>query len=210
MTSSQKLSDMKDNYQVVYADPPWRYRSKSPTTSKRPSGMGVSLTPDYYYKTMSLGDIKNLPVGEITDSDGVCFLWTTNPMLREGLEVLEAWGFEYITTITWHKTNGKGPGYWFRGHTEHLLFGKKGKVKSFRSMISNFQAHKTVRHSEKPALFRRIIETVTPTLNPKIELFARERCSGWSCWGHETGTVETTTLEEFVETDFYNGERRLS
>ena len=204
-TPRDNLSEMKNKYQVIYGDPPWQYRSKMPTTARRPTGMGKSLTPDYYYETMSLDDIKNLPIREITDADSVCFLWTTNPMLREGLEVLEAWGFKYITTITWHKTNGKGPGYWFRGMTEHLLFGKKGKVKSFRSLIKNFQTHKTIRHSQKPDLFREIIERVTPTLNPKIELFARKRYSGWDCWGNEvedgdkSEAVKETTLEDFME-----------
>ena len=134
---------------------------------------------------MTLEEIKRLPILLVTAPDAVCFLWTTNPMLREGLEVMEAWGFDYITTITWFKTNSKGMGYWFRGFTEHLLFGKKGEVNSFRSQVHNLQEHKFTRHSEKPELFRRIIDEVTPTLNPKLELFARARAYGWDSWGDQ-------------------------
>lgn len=157
--------------------------------------MGVSLTPDYYYDVMGLESIKSLPVKSIAHKDSVLFLWTTNPMLREGLEVMDAWGFEYVTTITWFKTNSKGPGYWFRGYTEHLLFGKRGNVRSFRCQERNLQQHPFTRHSEKPALFRRLIETATIGMNPKVELFARERVEGWDAWGDEVPKGSQSSLE---------------
>lgn len=175
----------KKKYQVIYADPPWSYNSKKPTTAKRPSAMGVSLTPDYYYDVMTLEDIKKLDIQRISQDDCVLFLWATNPLMRESLEVMESWGFKYITMITWHKLNSKGMGYWFRGYTEHLLFGKKGNVKSFRSMVHNIQETKTERHSKKPDMFRTLIESVTKELNPKIELFARNRYDGWDAYGNE-------------------------
>lgn len=174
-------------YQVIYADPPLSYNSKKPTTAKRPSGMGVSLTPDYYYDVMSVEEIKSLPVKDISSKNSVLFLWGTNPMIAEALEIMKAWGFAYITMITWYKTNSKGMGYWFRGYTEHLLFGKKGNIKSFRTKIKNIQEHKFTKHSEKPGLFRKLIEEATPHLNPKIELFARQRFEGWDAWGNELG-----------------------
>ena len=151
--------------------------------------MGVSLTPDYYYSVMSLDEIKALPISQIADENSVCFLWTTNPMLREGLEVMKAWNFDYITTITWYKTNSKGMGYWFRGFTEHLLFGKKGNVKSFHAQIPNIQRHDFIRHSQKPDLFRKLIEQATASMPRlrRIELFARERHEGWDAWGNQLG-----------------------
>jgi site-specific DNA-methyltransferase (adenine-specific) len=174
-------------WNIIYADPAWPYNSKSPTTAKRPSAMGISLTPDYYYPTMPLEEIKALPVARISEPDSVCFLWATNPLIREALEVLEVWGFKYTTMVTWHKTNSKGMGYWFRGFTEHLLFGKKGNVKSFHAQIPNIQAHKFIRHSQKPDLFRKLIEKATASMpNPRrIELFARERHEGWDVWGNQ-------------------------
>jgi len=186
-------------YKTIYADPPWSYNSKKPTTAKRPTAMGISLTPDYYYDTMSVEEIKSLPVKNISEKDSVLFLWATNPMIREALEVMESWGFKYITMITWYKTNSKGMGYWFRGYTEHLLFGKKGNVKSFRSKIKNIQKHNVTKHSEKPGLFRKLIEEATLNLNPKIEIFARNRVEGWDSWGDElTDTIQKGLCIEWI------------
>lgn len=182
-------------YQVIYADPPWSYKwmDNAPVLTPVKSGKNT-LAPNYYYDTMGLDEIKNLPIQDISEKNCVLFLWTTNPMLREGLEVMESWGFNYITTITWYKTNSKGMGYWFRGFTEHLLFGKKGKVKSFRSMAPNIQEHKFTKHSEKPDLFRKLIEDATIGLNPKIELFSRKRYEGWDAWGDEAPDLIHTRL----------------
>lgn len=150
--------------------------------------MGISLTPEYYYKTMPLQDIKNLPVQEISDKKSVLFLWATTPLIKEALDVMQTWDFKYVTMITWHKTNNKGPGYWFRGYTEHLLFGIKGSIKSFRSRIRNIQEARVLKHSQKPELFRKLIEQIAPTLNPRIELFARQKVDGWDVWGNEVST----------------------
>jgi len=186
-------------YQVIYADPPWSYKwmEHAPVLTPVKSGENT-LAPNYYYDTMTLDEIKSLPIDSISDKNSVLFLWTTNPMLREGLEVMESWGFEYVTTITWYKTNSKGMGYWFRGFTEHLLFGKKGNVKSFRSKIRNIQKHKFTKHSEKPGLFRRLIEQATPDLNPKIELFARIKFKGWDVWGDEAPNITHLTLHDAI------------
>src|SRR6185436_14912205 len=113
-------------YQVVYADPPWSYDAKAPPASPRPAPyQGVA----YYYDTMSTPEICAL-MPHVAD-DAVLFIWTTNPMLPDTFAVIEAWGFQYKTCITWHKLRGKGMGYWFRGHTEHLLLAVRGKVKAF-------------------------------------------------------------------------------
>jgi N6-adenosine-specific RNA methylase IME4 len=143
---------------------------------------------------MSFDEIAKLPVKQIVMADAVLFLWVTNPLLPKQLAIMKAWGFEYKTLITWEKTNGKGGGYWFRGKTEHLALGVRGKVKSFRSMVDNIHRYPVSRHSEKPEGFRRIIEKVTPNLNPKLELFARHSSAGWDIWGNE-GVNEVKPLD---------------
>ena len=140
---------------------------------------------DSNYPTMALDDICNLPVAGICHKDAVLFLWVTVPMLQEGLEVMKSWGFAYKTMITWRKIMSLGMGYWFRGQTEHLLLGIKGKVKAFRCQRANFIQAKALRHSEKPEEFRQLIEAATVGLNPKIELFARWRVKGWAAYGNE-------------------------
>ena len=83
--------------------------------------------------------------------------------------------------------DGKGMGYWFRGHTEHLLLGVRGKVKAFRSPEHNILRLPVKKHSEKPEEFRRLIERATANMSSRtrIELFARERIAGWDAWGNE-------------------------
>ena len=166
-------------YQVIYADPPWSYKNKKTGGSMVSGSMAK-------YSTMSLQDICNLSIQDIADKNSVLFLWVTVPLIEEGFEVLNAWGFKYKTMITWRKIMSLGMGYWYRGQTEHLLLGVKGKVKAFRIQKPNFIQCKVGKHSQKPQEFRELIEMTG--LNPKIELFAREKTEGWDVWGNEVET----------------------
>ena len=85
-------------YSVIYADPPWRYR----VYSKK----GLGRSAESHYPTMSLEDIKALPIGELAAKDCALFMWITFPCMQEAFQVLEAWGFEYKTTaFVWIKQN---------------------------------------------------------------------------------------------------------
>jgi len=175
-------------YSVIYADPAWSYNFKEPTASKGGAkGSGYSGGVNYYYGTMTTDEILKLPVDEICEKDAVLFLWATNPLLPEAIETIKAWGFKYKTCITWHKDRCKGMGYWFRGHTEHLLLGVRGSVKAFRSLEHNIQKLPVEKHSKKPDKFRQMIDAVTGNFNNKIELFARNKYKGWDAWGNEIG-----------------------
>lgn len=138
-----------------------------------------------------------MPVPDLLDSKAVIFLWVTNPLLEEGMELLKAWGFKYKTMLTWRKIMSLGMGFWFRGQTEHILFGVKGKVKPFRMQVANFHQSKVGKHSQKPHYFRELIgKAVAKSFdNPiKLELFARSREGlfpdyeyeeGWDVYGNE-------------------------
>lgn len=109
-------------YQIIYADPPWSYRNK-----------GTRAAAEKHYSTMSIEDIKALPVADIAADNCVLFLWTTFPMLREALETIEAWGFEYKTlAFCWAKRNKSGKGWfwglgnWTRSNPEICLLAIKG------------------------------------------------------------------------------------
>ena len=85
-------------YSVIYADPPWRYK----VYSKK----GLGRSAESHYPTMSLEDIKALPIGELAAKDCALFMWITFPCMQEAFQVLEAWGFEYKTTaFVWIKQN---------------------------------------------------------------------------------------------------------
>ena len=87
-----------EKYQIIYADPPWRYENNG--------GQGVA---EKHYKTMSVEEICNLPVKALTDKNAVLFLWVTFPQLAEAFQVMEAWGFKYKTVgFVWVKQNRSG------------------------------------------------------------------------------------------------------
>ena len=168
-------------YDVIYADPPWKYKNVSPPClpEKQPDTCKI----EYYYETMDLQDIKNMPIKNIANKNCVLFLWATTPAIREAFEVVDAWGFKYKTMITWEKTNRDCMGYWFRTCTEHLIVAIRGNVKAFRSMERTCYHEARTKHSQKPQYFYELIEKVTT--GKRIELFARRAIEGWDNWGNE-------------------------
>ena len=83
-------------YAVIYADPPWAYRTYSQ------KGQGRSA--ESHYPTMSIDAIKALPVSTIAAKDCSLFLWITFPCMREAFSVIDAWGFTYKTVaFVWVK-----------------------------------------------------------------------------------------------------------
>lgn len=173
-----KFPDKK--YSVIYADPPWRY-----------SDRGCNGNAEAHYPTMKMQDLKNLPVQEIADKDCILFLWTTYPMLKEAIELIDAWGFKYKTIgFQWVKQNKSGKGFffglgrWTRGNTEPCLIAVKGKPKRICNSVSQLVVSPIGRHSTKPDEVRERIVRLMGDV-PRIELFARERKDGWDVWGNE-------------------------
>lgn len=173
----KSLSDLSGIFGLVYADPPWKY-SFSKSRSRR---------VENHYETMSLQEIKDLPVKDIAAVNSVLYLWATAPKLPQALEVLSAWGFDYKSHIVWDKVN-IGMGYWARGRHELLLIGtkKKGRISPPLpgDRIPSIITSKRTRHSKKPDCVYDYLEKAHPDLN-KIELFARNKREGWISWGLE-------------------------
>lgn len=179
------LSDLRGRkFGCVLADPPWSYECTDPTCSPGGRETGFSGGIGTYYETMPLDQIMAMPIHEITAPDSVLFMWATVPLMPEAFRVMEAWGYKYKTMLTWEKENGKGMGYWFRGVTEHVLFGVRGNVKAFRSPVKNLLRNKVGRHSAKPQQFHEIIESVTPKME-RVELFGRYARANWTTWGNQ-------------------------
>lgn len=177
-----------ETYNVIYADPPWSYSNKRTGGTNGISGAATK------YETMMLKDICEMVIP--ADNNAVLFLWATVPLMPEAFKVIESWGFKYKTMLTWRKVMSLGMGYWFRGQTEHLLLGVKGKVKPFRMQTANFYQCKVGKHSEKPHYFRELITKSTEKvfLNPRrLELFARDKSglfpsdhlNGWEVYGNQ-------------------------
>jgi N6-adenosine-specific RNA methylase IME4 len=167
-------------YQIIYADPPWN----------ETGGGVIKIGADKHYPLMKTKDIIALDVNAITDINAHLYLWVTNNKLPDGLQVMKAWGFEYKTIITWKKDRF-GLGQYFRGITEHCLFGVKGnlpyKIKNGKRQqgITGFDEKRT-NHSVKPNKMVEMIELVSDREGfNKIEMFARELRQGWDVWGNE-------------------------
>lgn len=172
-------------YRTIYADPPWQFQNR---TGK--------VAPEHKrlrrYETMSLEEIKQLPVSEAADEKSHLYLWVPNALLPEGLEIMKAWGFEYKTNIIWEKVrtdgqpDGRGVGFYFRNVTEILLFGIHGKnnrtLQPGRSQVNLIRSMKR-EHSRKPDEIIPIIEACSP--GPYLELFARGDRAGWDMWGNQ-------------------------
>ena len=144
---------------------------------------GMDRAADNHYPTMSLDDIRSLPVPAADAA--VLFLWATVPMLPEALDVMRAWGFTYRSHFVWIKSR-VGTGYWNRNAHELLLVGTRGKIpapapgEQFCSVIEATAGA----HSAKPAVFAEMAEEMFPNL-PAVELFARGSRTGWDVWGAE-------------------------
>lgn len=169
-------------YNLIYADPPWQYKDKC-TSGQRGAG--------YKYQTMTLADIKALPVASIAAPDALLAMWWVPPMPTEAIAVVQAWGFKLKTMcgFTWHKTtkNGKnafGMGNYTRANAENCLFAVKGRPKRVNAGVSQLIVAQVGRHSAKPPEARdRLVRLMGDV--PRVELFARERAPGWDCWGLE-------------------------
>lgn len=182
-------------YRVIYADPPWRYNDKTLrfAEKRRAGSSGV----ESHYNSMDLYDIilSIHPLQLQFADDCYLFLWATNPLLKEAFEVMEGWGFQYKTTLTWVKPSIR-MGYYFRGRTEHLLFGTKGKPGRLKSQsLGNVIEAPVTKHSEKPEKFYELIEAACD--GPYLEMFARRRRHGWDVWGDQAPT-EYYPLQEKI------------
>ena len=172
---------LQGNYDIIYADPPWRYDFSNTDNRKI----------ENHYPTMDIEEIKAMRVP--ASKDCILFLWATAPKLEEAFEVIRAWGFKYKTHAIWDKKK-MGLGYWFRGRHELLLVATKGKVSpppSDKIIESVFEIGRG-QHSKKPQAVRDWIAEWYPT-KTKLELFARKPnelfvesdFAGWHVWGNQ-------------------------
>jgi len=170
-------------YKVIYADPPWRYRFTK--------GQGVA---EDHYPTMSMDELRELPVKELADKDCVLFLWVTFPMLRDAWGLMDAWGFKFKTVaFVWIKLNRKadslftGLGFWTRSNAEICLLATKGHPKRQARNVHQVIVSHLEEHSKKPDEARQRIEVLMGDV-PRIELFARQHPPGWDVWGNEVNS----------------------
>jgi N6-adenosine-specific RNA methylase IME4 len=170
----------KGKFQIIYADPPWKLGNGS-------AGVLKHSGPAMHYPLMELDEIKDMDVAGLSAEDAYLFLWVVNCMLPDALEVMESWGFRYITNAVWVKGIRIGMGSYFRQKHELLLLGKKGKPQApdYGNRVQSVIKADKREHSRKPDRVYEIIETMFP-FHKKIELFGRGKPrKGWTVWGAE-------------------------
>lgn len=184
-------------FRTILADPPWQFENR--TGKVAPEHKRLNR-----YATMTLDDIKALPVSEAAEETSHLYLWVPNALLPEGLGVMRAWGFEYKSNLVWHKIrkdggpDGRGVGFYFRNVTELILFGVRGKnartLAPARSQV-NFMATRKREHSRKPDEQYPLIEACSP--GPFLELFARGERKNWAVWGNQADETYFPTWDTY-------------
>lgn len=191
---------MNQKYKTILADPPW---------NERGSGRIVRGAQKHYplMKTEEIIQMRDL-ILELASENCHLYLWTTNNFLEDALTVLKSWGFRYVTMITWLKAEvmedllpdfkklfslkerirreGPGLGQYFRGLTEHCIFGVRGSLPYRYKSGKRAQGTTIViaprrKHSEKPKEIFPMIEEVS--YPPRVELFSRRKREGWCSIG---------------------------
>ncbi|MGY6276045.1 MT-A70 family methyltransferase [Methylomonas sp. MgM2] len=191
----QFSSDQK--FSTILADPPWQFQNR--TGKMAPEHKRLAR-----YPTLTLDEIKNIPVDSATTATAHLYLWVPNALLAEGLQVMNNWGFTYKTNLIWYKIrkdggpDRRGVGFYFRNVTEMILFGVRGKnartLPPGRSQENIISSQKR-EHSRKPDEQYKLIESCSP--GPYLEMFARGNRPNWSCWGNQA--------DDYVPTwDTYN------
>ena len=180
--TQQELKPTEKKYRVIYADPPWKYGEEQHVDM----GNVQTKVLGTHYPSMSIKELCELPVRDITGNDAVLFLWVTSPLLEECFPLIKAWGFKYKTSMVWDKIKHNVGNYVSVRHELLLICTKGSCTPDVRKLFDSVQSIERTTHSKKPEEFRKIIEHIYTDGN-KVELF---RCGnspeGWDVWGNES------------------------
>lgn len=186
----------RHRYATIYSDCPWKFLTRSPK--------GLGRSADKHYPTMTIKDIKALPISELAAKNCVLLFWVTDPFLKIGLDIIEAWGFKYKTiAFDWVKLNPKSPGfhmgngYWTRSNPERVLLATRGAPKRIAKDVRQLIISRRREHSRKPDELYDRIERLVP--GPYIELFGRTEREQWDSWGHHVGRWKYETNADLFE-----------
>lgn len=185
-------------FATMLADPPWQFQNR--TGKVAPEHKRLSR-----YGTMTLDDIRALPVAGASAEVAHLYLWVPNALLPYGLDVMSAWGFQYKSNIVWHKirkdggSDGRGVGFYFRNVSELILFGVRGKnartLEPGRTQVNYIKSRKR-EHSRKPDEQYDLIESCSR--GPYLELFARGHRPGWATWGNQADDSYEPTWKTYA------------
>lgn len=186
MVTEGAVSDLWDlvrsgqKFGTIYADPPWQYSNRA--------SRGAA---ENHYSTMTVDEIRALPVGELADEKSHLHLWTTNAFLHDSLHLIEDWGFEFKSLYVWVKPQMGLGNYWRNSH-EYLLLGVRGGLTSNARNLMSYGMFDRTKHSAKPEAIRQAVEKMSP--GPRLELFGRKLVKGWTVFGNQIAMPEPEFL----------------
>jgi N6-adenosine-specific RNA methylase IME4 len=177
-------------YRTIVADPPWHYDG---TTGVNRGANAGGRKPFLSYRTMTLEEIRDLPIAEtLAARDAHLLMWTTNRYIPDAYAVARAWGFRPSTLLTWCKPPvgvGVGPGGVFASTSEFVVYARRGKPEHLQRVASTWWEWPRREHSAKPEAFLDMVEATFP--GPRLEMFARRARFGWDYLGDQSlGTAE--------------------
>jgi len=195
--ANESLRALGGPFDIILADPPWRFQSNSAEKPGR-NAMG-------HYDCLPVEDIMALPVREIAAKDSLLLLWVTVPFCRIAFDVVEAWGFSYKSEIMWVKDR-IGTGFWARNRHEKVLICRRGKFPCrakgesapFPDSVIEGQQRQ---HSRKPDRLHEMVASVPQWRDrtARLEMFARESRLGWTTWGKEAARFDPVDLSSLLD-----------
>lgn len=174
-----------NRFGCILVDPPWSFKSYS----------GKSAVPTQAadpYSTMSLDELKALPVAEVAAKDCLLLMWTVSHLQDEASDVARAWGFTPKSLgLIWDKGR-VGMGYWFRQEMEIQKLFTRGSPKRLNADVRQGIRAPRREHSRKPDDQYDRIERLVG--GPYLEMFARQSRPGWTTWGAEATKFDQATI----------------
>lgn len=131
---------MGKQFQIIDADPPWAFSDKLKMSD-------VKRGAEANYNTMTISEIKALPVNDLADPNGaILALWVPSAILQDGLDVMKAWGFHHRQTYIWVKTKKVSLAPLLKDikkikFSDHTI---KSYIKTILSSIKDFDLNKTL------------------------------------------------------------------
>ena len=202
-------------FDVIMADPPWPYDSPRALVGNGGRGSDggkaaaiIQADVGQHYDTMTVEQIKALPVAKLAARNSLLFMWVTNPFLADGTgpDVVRAWGFKPVTVVTWAKIKKGVPciepsmktGHWFRSASEHIIVARRGAPPRPEDWPASptwlpegeVEGAPRAPHSVKPDVFYERAASAVPG-GSYLELFARRTRPGWAVWGNEVESSVT-------------------
>jgi N6-adenosine-specific RNA methylase IME4 len=161
-----------EKFGTVYADPPWLYDNQ-----------GTRAATGNHYGGMTVDELCELPIRQLSEDDAHLHLWTTNAFLFDCPKIFDAWGYEFRSSFIWCKQQMGIGNYWRNSH-EILLTAVRGNALRFNDHgLQSWMVSSRGAHSAKPEQVRSCIERASP--GPYLELFGRHEAPGWKVWGNQ-------------------------